>query len=343
MKYLVSIIVPVFNTERYLKECLDSVIAQSYKQWELILIDDGSYDGSSVICDEYAMKDDRIRVFHKNNTGVSDSKNLALDNSSGEYIMFLDSDDFWCDDYVLEKLVNVADTYNLDIVRGEYKCVDEKSKALKKQFICKDREKYAEKIISSYDFLKYVIKGEYFLVLCLFRSSIIRDIRFQKGRIFLEDMQFLSLSLIKELRCLYLPLIQFYAYRKHGGSMSSRIDSQKINDSFELCDFFHDLAERTTDCYKRQYFHNQSIKIYYTTLETLSEYYNYKSCIECIKNNDLPAKRKNIHQWIVKYNLSKRNIVYCISPNLGVIYFKIRYFASRTKFFLFSLIGKNKT
>lgn len=91
---MISIIVPVYNTEKYLRRCIDSVLAQTYKDFELLLIDDGSTDTSGAICDEYAEKDGRIRVFHKENGGVSSARNLGLDNAKGEWITFVDSDDY---------------------------------------------------------------------------------------------------------------------------------------------------------------------------------------------------------------------------------------------------------
>ena len=90
---IISIIVLVYNTEKYLRRCVDSILAQTFTDFELLLIDDGSTDSSGVICDEYAQKDSRVRVFHKENGGVSSARNLGLDNSNGEWISFVDSDD----------------------------------------------------------------------------------------------------------------------------------------------------------------------------------------------------------------------------------------------------------
>lgn len=90
----ISIIVPVYNVEKYIKRCLDSLINQTYKNLEIICIDDGSTDQSGEICDKYALKDKRIRVFHKKNSGVSSTKNLGLDVFQGDYVGFVDSDDF---------------------------------------------------------------------------------------------------------------------------------------------------------------------------------------------------------------------------------------------------------
>ena len=99
-KPLISIIIPVYNAEKYLKKCLDSVINQTYKNLEIILVDDGSTDKSPEICDKYAEKDSRIIVLHKENGGVSSSRNAGLDIFKGEYLSFVDSDDYVEPDYI---------------------------------------------------------------------------------------------------------------------------------------------------------------------------------------------------------------------------------------------------
>lgn len=99
----VSIIVPVYKAEKYLNRCIDSILAQTFTDWELLLIDDGSPDRSGDICDEYAKKDTRIRVFHKKNGGVSSARNLGLDYVQGEYVTFVDSDD-----WLLEKTLTLC-------------------------------------------------------------------------------------------------------------------------------------------------------------------------------------------------------------------------------------------
>lgn len=90
---MISIIVPVYNVERYLRKCLDSVIGQTYRDLEVLIIDDGSTDGSGAICEEYEGKDKRIKVFHTVNRGLSAARNLGLDEAKGEWIGFVDSDD----------------------------------------------------------------------------------------------------------------------------------------------------------------------------------------------------------------------------------------------------------
>ena len=114
---LISIIVPVYNVEKYLRECLDSIINQTYKNIEIILVDDGSTDGSGAICDEYALIDNRISVLHISNGGVSNARNLGIDNAHGEYIMFVDADDIIMP-YVIEHGVKLAVDSDVDIVYG---------------------------------------------------------------------------------------------------------------------------------------------------------------------------------------------------------------------------------
>ena len=115
----ISIIVPVYNVEQYLQSCLNSIIAQTYKDWELLLIDDGSPDKSGAICDEYAKKDVRIRVFHKENGGVSSARQKGQDEARGEYTIHVDPDD-WIEPSMLEDLYVKAEEENAELVICDY-------------------------------------------------------------------------------------------------------------------------------------------------------------------------------------------------------------------------------
>ncbi|TJZ59882.1 glycosyltransferase family 2 protein [Sphingobacterium olei] len=115
----VSIIIPIYKAEEYLPQCIDSILSQTFDDFEVLLIDDGSPDKSGELCDEYAAKDDRIRVFHKENTGVSSSRNLGLSEARGKWVTFIDSDDWINADY-LKKLMLYAQL-DIQIVLGGYK------------------------------------------------------------------------------------------------------------------------------------------------------------------------------------------------------------------------------
>jgi len=119
----ISIIVPVYKVEKYLHRCLDSIIAQTFTDWECILIDDGSPDGSGKICDEYAEKDERFKVFHQENQGVSAARNKGLDEARGEYVNFIDSDD-WIANSLLEKSIEFAMNYEI-VFWGNYNCYED--------------------------------------------------------------------------------------------------------------------------------------------------------------------------------------------------------------------------
>lgn len=115
----ISIISPVYNAERYIVKCLDSILVQTFQDWELILIDDGSLDGSGIICDEYAAKDSRIVVVHKMNGGVSAARQTGLDIATGEYVIHIDPDD-WVESTMLQELYEKADAEEADVVICDY-------------------------------------------------------------------------------------------------------------------------------------------------------------------------------------------------------------------------------
>ena len=135
----ISIIVPVYNVERYLHQCLDSIIAQSFTDWEAILVDDGSKDNSGAICDEYSNKDNRFVVFHKKNGGVSSARNIGIEKARGEWICFVDADDELIDHALSTMFFFVAERDNIDIVVAGYvKCNDIKDNL----YEVKEREIY---------------------------------------------------------------------------------------------------------------------------------------------------------------------------------------------------------
>ena len=117
---LISVIVPVYNVEAWLPRCIDSILAQTYRNLEILLVDDGSRDASGRICDEYAAQDERIRVFHKENGGQSSARNLALDKAVGDYVTFVDSDD-WLEPDAYEPMLELARQENVKLVcAGRY-------------------------------------------------------------------------------------------------------------------------------------------------------------------------------------------------------------------------------
>lgn len=119
MDITVSIIIPVYNILSFLDKCLESVCNQTYKQLEIILVDDGSTDGSAIVCDRWNLSDNRIKVYHKKNGGLSDARNYGLSKATGSYIIYLDGDD-WIATNTVEKLVHTAQEYHADFIQSSY-------------------------------------------------------------------------------------------------------------------------------------------------------------------------------------------------------------------------------
>ncbi|MFB1640057.1 glycosyltransferase family 2 protein [Campylobacter sp. MRC_CM3] len=146
MEPLVSIIIPIYNVEKYLRECLDSVVNQTLKEIEIILIDDGSTDSCGKICDEYALKDKRIKVVHKKNAGLGAAFNSGLDIAKGEYCTIVESDDYIKLD-MCEKLYTLAHNYDCQVVKSDFIGFEdgEKQRVFKNLPVCYDQNLYNEK------------------------------------------------------------------------------------------------------------------------------------------------------------------------------------------------------
>ena len=119
---VISVIVPVYKVEKFLDRCINSIIQQTFTNLEIILVDDGSPDRSGEICDEWKMKDKRIRVIHKENGGLSDARNKGLDVATGDYVAFIDSDD-WIDPDMFQLLYDATQKYQADIAECSWRCI----------------------------------------------------------------------------------------------------------------------------------------------------------------------------------------------------------------------------
>lgn len=173
---LVSIIVPVYNDQNYIKRCIDSVLNQTFKNFELLLIVDGANDNSENICRQYASKDNRIRVYIKQNGGTADTRNYGLDKSEGKYIAFLDTDDYVADTY-LEVLYKGISEYDADIAAVKYVEKDEG----KTNFISKKEEGYS--IFDNHEGMRNIFHDEIygnFVWNKMYKKEMFNDIKFVK-------------------------------------------------------------------------------------------------------------------------------------------------------------------
>ena len=125
----ISIIVPIYNIEKYISKCIDSILTQTYKDWELILVNDGSTDNSGKICDEYVLKDNRIKVIHKKNEGVTATRDRGVKEAKGEFLFFIDGDDYITEN-ALELFINKQKENDADLVKGSYCTITNKNEII---------------------------------------------------------------------------------------------------------------------------------------------------------------------------------------------------------------------
>ena len=224
---LISIVVPVYNVEKYLRECVDSILAQTYPEFELLLIDDGATDSSGRICDEYAERDSRIRVFHKENGGLSDARNYGMDRIKGEYITFIDSDDLVGKDY-LEILLRMAKEHKADI-SALGTIVFEDGGELPACTICDDV------IVETADeaILDMLLRKNFGLSAWgkLYASNLFNQIRFPVGKIY-EDLFTTPYVAKKSTKIVFANSRQYY-YRQRSNSIVHSKLSQKDYVIFE--------------------------------------------------------------------------------------------------------------
>lgn len=298
---IVSVLIPAYNCEKYISECLNSVLSQTYKLFEIIIIDDGSTDNTPQICDTFAEQFSCIQVYHTLNAGVSHARNVGINHAKGDWIIFLDSDDYWSTTDALATLVNNALNFEADIVRGEYFYVDHVGTPLSTNSRL-DKSGYALRLLDTYEFITGAINEEFFSCLCLIRFSLIKQIRFDEDMVFLEDMKFLLYLLKRPLKCIYLPL-PFYAYRVIETSASSSPNPRKFLNSFSICNIFKNLANSETDNRLREYYRNRATLTFYWTLQTIAENFSFKDFKSFINIHHI----KSLKVSLSKLSADKRN------------------------------------
>ena len=227
----VSVIIPVYNVEKYLRECLDSVINQTLKDIEIICIDDGSTDNSLSILKEYAKKDKRIKVINQENKGLSGARNTGIENATGEFIGFVDSDD-WIDSNFYENLYNTAITTNSDIACAPIKRVYGNKIHLRLKI---ESEQLATTLQEKFDILN--IPRCCYVWNKIYRSSKLlkHNIRFEQGKYF-EDVPF-SIDIISKLNNIIAVPGAFYYYRANPNSIVNTLNNFKRMDHIWAKDY----------------------------------------------------------------------------------------------------------
>ena len=279
MSKLLSVVIPVYNVEKYLPECLDSVINQTYKNLQIILVDDGSTDDSGGICDSYAKKDKRITVIHQKNLGAGAAKNTGLDNVKGEYLSIIDSDDFIELD-MYETMISLVETNKVDVVQcGFNNCFVNGS--IKRSF---DNRK-----LSANQCLKEMPTEWKYAIFWnkLFKSSLLKDTRFPVGRKI--DDEFFTYKLISRAKFIYNTNDAFYNYRMRKTSVMNKENNDRlISDRVDCFVERYKFIEANTPKLKKYFYnHLSDILLYYynqindeelkTKINELKKKYPYKN------------------------------------------------------------------
>lgn len=228
---MISVIVPIYKVERYLRKCIDSIILQTYKELEIILIDDGSPDECPQICDEYAVLDNRIKVVHKTNAGVSSARNEGLKIAKGEYIGFIDPDDYIAPNMYDEMLIAMKET-NADMAICGYEYVDEINGVdIKRSYKIRPNEIMSQKkVFESYANMPPTTRHG----VCnkLFKQQIIKDLRFVEGIHSAEDVLFIDEYSLKLERAVFVHKPLYYNLVRKGSATHGGLNTEKLAKSF---------------------------------------------------------------------------------------------------------------
>lgn len=253
----ISIIIPVYNSTLYLKQCVESILAQTYHNFEILLVDDGSTDDSPMLCDEYAQKDDRIVTIHKQNGGTSDARNVGLEKASGDYITFMDNDDYWSDPDALCDIIKVISETEPDVVmhanmvywQDKNRTVNPSS--FDRTLVSGKKRKEAVENLIKAGMLSVTVWTK------LVKTSLIRehDLYFKKG-IRNEDTDWIARMLICAERFEWYDK-PFYVYRKghETAQTSQKMKYYMVNDLKNIIIEYTQYAEKYLDQEYRKVFY----------------------------------------------------------------------------------------
>lgn len=228
---LVSIIVPVYKIERYIHRSIDSLLRQTYNNLEIILVDDGSPDNCPFICDKYAMQDNRIRVIHKSNGGLSDARNAALNVMTGQYVTFVDSDDYIADN-MIEKFIETVKLYQCNMVVAGMNIIDKNNQ------IYDYRRTLTSTLSTGIDITRKLLKDVFpfnFVCAKIFESSLFEEIRFPVGRHYEDTATTYKLTHKCERIYCIADCLYFYELEREGNITSELNTSKAIKSYIDGC------------------------------------------------------------------------------------------------------------
>ena len=245
---IVTVIVPVYNVEKYLDRCVNSIVCQTYKNLEIILIDDGSPDRCPEMCDAWKLKDNRIKVIHKKNAGLGYARNTGIDNATGKYLCFVDSDDYIASD-TIEKAYYCAVQYNADIVSYGYYVVGSDGKVVRKYLPKPNKPFFEGNEVKSFVLPNMIATdpnagGEFWMSMCggLFSNDLITRAKWRlvSERDVISEDVFSLLRLYKNVNCVAFVQEAFYFYCNNTTSLTHKIREDRYD---KIKDFYDRAVE----------------------------------------------------------------------------------------------------
>ena len=315
-KDLISIVVPIYNVENYLNKCINSILKQTYKNIEIILVDDGSTDSSGYLCDQISKTDNRIIVIHKNNGGLSSARNTGIDNCNGKYIIFIDSDDYISENMVKFLYEDIINTQSDMSICGYYEVYKNDVKEA-----LHSNERFT---ISSEEALSYLYSN-YCVITSLawnkiFKRNLFEKVRFTEGKVHEDDI--IILDILKNINKISFNLKPLYYYVQRNNSITGKFSSKRLDCLYALENREHyferikrkDLIDLNT--FKKYYIVTEFIKSCKKNKENKYE--------ELIKECEI--KKKKYFNLIKKskYISLKRKIYMFISYYFCKIYYFIK-------------------
>ena len=301
----ISVIVPMYKVEKYLRKCVDSILAQTYQNLEVILVDDGSPDGCPAICDEYAKKDKRVKVIHKLNGGLSDARNAGLDIATGEYIGFVDSDDYIVPN-MYEELYNAIKKYDCDLAVSDRMMVDEQGNVVHhgedshKAVVVKDNvesvlfdDRFAHKTVPAWN--------------KLYARHIFDTLRYPKGRVY-EDL-WISLDVYRNAKKgVVLLEDRLYVYLLSNNSITRAKPTRRILQNYESSKHVLDKID------KKSSYYDAACASHFSILQHI-----YKMCRgnKELQNEIFDIFKKEFKEYKCKLNF-KRKIKYFLFRYLRI-------------------------
>lgn len=295
----ISIIIPIYNSERTLRRCINSVIRQTYDNVEILLIDDGSTDSSAAICDSYKKMDERIRVIHKKNGGVSDARNVGVSNASGIYISFVDSDDFVEPTYI-EQLYNISKEQHCDLSVCNYIDDSNNTKQENTVTVYRDLDEKINSLITNKNIENYLWNK-------LFIAKLFKGIVFQQYTV-MEDYDIMY-KLFEKANGVAVTDQILYHYTQREASLTHQVDSNIVIDSIKIRNKRYIYLSRRISNSRiiRADYYNNFIQLLFLSLRK-----KYSAVIEYVNSN-----KKSLHfsrsDSVFKYLSIKNRVkyIYC--------------------------------